>query len=683
MKFGFRSKIYLGMLSLLLLLGLVIIFTVSRIMTNALLEENRNRGISMGTNLAARLIDPVLAMDFFRMKTLLDETVRSGDDISYAFFLDDRKEPLVHTFKGGFPVDLERANEVGDQEKYRVRLLDTGKARIYDYAVPVLIGNDRLGTARLGLQRIRVREAVRHLMWSTFLITGVVILIAGFIGTVLARTVTRPIKVLHQSTEAALRGNLDVKTAPLLKRNCWEIMQCGKSECPAFGDVRHRCWYLAGTLCPSCVEGEYAKRMETCLHCSVYRRCSGDEIQSLAESFDSMTLSVKSHLSELKNTEKILTAQRRLLKTILDATPDFVSLQDCRYVYQVVNKAFCEIMKKKEEDIVGKTDLDLFSDHRAKIHRLEDRRILETGEPLIKRDSFKGPQGRRWVHVVKIPVRDVDGKVVGLLCSSRDITEFKRVQEKLAQSQKMESVGRLVAGVAHEINTPLGIILGYVQLLIEEIEPGTQNHLDLLTVEKQAKICRKIVSDLLRFSRHTESMMAPLDVRESIEEVLAVVEHAYGLDRVSIVRRFAPELPMIVGDKDKIKQAVINLVNNAFDAIFEEGVITVGAEYDPASAAVVITVADTGTGIPPEQIDRIFDPFFTTKPVDKGTGLGLSVTFGIIREHGGEIEVESPPPRERSVAEGAFSGTRFTIHLPAADQAGKMETEDGKNISSG
>ncbi|MBC2744916.1 MAG: hypothetical protein HGJ93_18295 [Desulfosarcina sp.] len=285
--------------------------------------------------------------------------------------------------------------------------------------------------------------------------------------------------------------------------------------------------------------------------------------------------------------------------------------------------------------------------------------------------------------MVKIPVRDAGGKVVGLLCSSRDITEFKRVQEKLAQSQKMESVGQLVAGVAHEINTPLGIILGYVQLLIEEIEPGTQNYQDLQTVEKQAKICRKIVSDLLRFSRHTESTMKPLDVRESIKEVLAVVEHAYRLDRVSIVRRFAPELPMIVGDKDKIKQAVINLVNNAFDAISGEGVITVGAGYDPTSAEVVITVADTGAGIPPEKIDRIFDPFFTTKPVDKGTGLGLSVTFGIIQEHGGEIEVESPPPRESLAAEGVFSGTLFTIHLPVADQAGKMETEDGKNISSG
>ena len=198
MKLEFRSKIYLGMFSLLLLLGIVILFLVSRVMTESLLEENRNRGISIGVNLAARLTEPILAMDFLRMKTLVDETVQLSDDIFYTFVLDPDGKPLVHTFKGGFPVDLKTANIVSDANKSAVQLLDTGHDLIYDYAVPVFISGNRLGTVRLGLLRTKVQKAINRIMWSAFLSTGFVILIAGFVGTVLARPVTRRIKILHK-----------------------------------------------------------------------------------------------------------------------------------------------------------------------------------------------------------------------------------------------------------------------------------------------------------------------------------------------------------------------------------------------------------------------------------------------------------------------------------------------------
>ena len=191
MKLGFRSKIYLGLFSLLLLLGIVIFFVVSMIMREALLEENRNRGISIGSTLAARMEEPVLAVDFLRMKTLVDETVQLSDDIFYTFVLDDRDKPLVHTFKGGFPMELKGANTVSDINKYSIRLLDTGKHLIYDYAFPVIIDKDRFGTVRLGLLRTKIQEAINRLWWSTFLSTGIVIIIAIFVGTAVAVPVTR------------------------------------------------------------------------------------------------------------------------------------------------------------------------------------------------------------------------------------------------------------------------------------------------------------------------------------------------------------------------------------------------------------------------------------------------------------------------------------------------------------
>ena len=680
MKLGFRSKIYLGLFSLLLLLGIVILFVVSMIMKDALLEENKNRGISIGSTLAARMAEPVLAMDFFRMKTLVDETVRLSDDIFYTFVLNDKGKPLVHTFKGGFPIELKDANFVSDIHKYSIRLLDTDKQLIYDYAFPIIIDKDRFGTIRIGLLRTKVQEAINRLIRSTFLSTGIVIIIAVFVGTALALPVTSRIKILHKSSEQALMGNLDIQTGSLLKKNCWEIMNCNMQDCPAYGKIYHRCWYIAGTLCPDCIEGEYAQKIKSCKNCHVYYKCSGDEIQSLAESFNSMTLSLKTHLSELQNAEKTLKGQQQLLRTVLDATPDFVFLQDIESIYRSANKSFCDLVSRKEEEIIDKTDFDLFPESRAERYLKEDHDILKSGTPLFKECKISGSEGTKWLHVVKIPVYEADGKMGGLLCSGRDITELKRVQEQLAQAQKMESIGQLIAGIAHEINTPMGIILGYVQLLLEEVKPENQTYSDLKIIEKQTRICKKIVSDLLRFSRRTESTMKPLDINSTIENVLSVVEHTFKLDQVSLVRRLDSDLPLIIGDKEKIKQAIINLVNNAFDAISGKGMITISTRYDSQLDEVIIDVLDSGHGISPRETDRIFDPFYTTKPAGKGTGLGLAVTFGIIQEHNGKIEVESPPLIAINEKGENSRGTLFAIHLPVLGKREKMETEDVKHI---
>jgi two-component system, NtrC family, sensor kinase len=666
-KLGFRSKIYIGILSLLMLQGIVIFVVVSRIMTESLLEENRNRGISMSVNLAARMVEPILAMDFLRMKNLVDETVQLSDDIFYTFVLDTDEQPLIHSFRGGFPVSLTKANSVSDNQKFSMQLLDTGNELIYDYAVPVFIGTDRLGTVRLGLLKIRVQEAINRLVWSAFLSTGFVILLAGFVGTFLARPVTRRIKILHESSEQVLKGNLDVQTAPLLKKNCWQIMNCNKKECPAYENFHHRCWYTAGTLCPTCVEGEYAKKITACNQCSVYRKCSGDEIQSLAESFDTMTLSLKSHLADLQDAEKTLKEQRGLLQTILDAIPDFVSLQDRQGVYRSVNQAFCKIVGKNVSEVIGKTAFDLFVPQKAEIYHQEDSIIFENGKPLAKESKIMGTKGTKWIHVVKIPVLEADGNIVGLLCSGRDITELKRVQEQLIQSQKMEAMGQLTAGIAHEINTPLGIILGYAQLLLEDAATESQINTDLMMIEKHTKICRKIVSDLLRFSRHTESNITLIDMNQSIEESVKVVEHTFKLDRITINRNYGLNLPAVRGDKDKLKQVFVNLLGNAHDAIGTDGAINIKTDYDPKNDELVIYVGDTGSGIPSDQTDKIFDPFFTTKPIGKGTGLGLSVTFGIINDHGGSIKVASPPSNHISTEFGTVQNTVFVIRLPVSD----------------
>ncbi len=666
MRIGFRTKFYIGLFSMLLLLGVITCIVVIRVMKTALLEENRKLGIAIGRGLSAQAVEPILAMDFLLLRSLMVETLDLENEIRYAFIQDVDGAPLAHSFEGGFPVALQTANAVAAGKPYQVRLLDTGAELVYDYALPILVGEDRLGTVRLGLTRNRVRQAVGHLVWVLVLSTGFVLLVAGFVGTGLLRQVTQRIERLRRSTEEALRGNLEVHAAPPLKKNCWEIMACSNQECPAYQDLYHRCWYLAGTRCPYCAAGEYAQKISDCAQCPVYRRCAGDEIQTLAESFDSMVLSLRTHLTDLRSAEKTLKDQRQLLRTVLDGIPDFITLQDRHGTYRSVNKAFCQILGRRAADIVGMTNFDLLPHHMAETFHAEDQAIYATGNPLVKESRTNTHKGERWFHVVKLPVYDADGNHAGFLCSGRDMTDLKRVQEQLYQAQKMEAIGQLIAGIAHEINTPLGIALGFVQVLREEVEAESQIGQDLKTIEKQVQICKKIVSDLLKFSRQSDTRHLPLDINEAVEEVLAVVAHTLKINRVKLVRRLAEDLPIVIGDREKLKQAFINLINNAFDAIGGEGTITIASRFDPGPREVIVTVTDTGPGIPPEQRDRIFEPFFTTKPVGKGTGLGLSLSFSIVEEHGGRLTIESPTDDPAASDAGTPSGATFAIRLPAA-----------------
>lgn len=537
---SFRTKISLTMITFLLFLGVSLGFMVSRTASRALLDESKKRGISSAIHIGARIAEPLLATDYLRMKEVVDDAMRIGEDISFVFIQGRYGKPLVHTFTGGFPVDLAGVNEVENDAAYGVKLITNGTEMIYDFAVPVVIGKERLGTVRFGVSHKRIGEAVNQLLWTIFLATAISVALAALLGTIFARTITKRIDVLKRSAQEIVNGNLDIQTISLTKLPCWKLMNCSQDQCPAYGDSRHRCWYVAGALCPSYIEGGHPPNMETCRSCTVYRSNSGDEIQRLAEYFDLMAMT----------------------------------------------------LKKRMEDI-------------------------------------------------------------------------KTIQERMVQSQKLESIGQLAAGVAHELNTPLGIILGYTQLMLQDFSADSEYHEWLTIQEKHLRICKRIVSDLLRFARNTETDKKPLNLNDVIEQVISVVEHTFKLDKITLERNFVPNLPLIFGDPEKLQQVFLNLLNNAHDAIGSTGNVTVSTRHDQEKDTVVVSVADTGAGIPSEILTRIFDPFFTTKPVGKGTGLGLSVTFGIVKDHGGNIEVDAQRRSWQTDGDSAQGkGTVMMLHFP-------------------
>lgn len=231
--------------------------------------------------------------------------------------------------------------------------------------------------------------------------------------------------------------------------------------------------------------------------------------------------------------------------------------------------------------------------------------------------------------------------------------ELVAMQTRVAQSERLASLGMLAAGVAHEINNPLGGILSLTALALEDISAEDPNRKNLEEVVRQSERCREIVRGLLEFSRQSETGTERVDINETIENTLDLVGKQSVFFNVELVKELAPLLPPVTAERSQLQQVLMNIIINAVQAMGERGTLTVGTR-ERDDGFVEIRISDTGRGIPADEIDRIFDPFFTTKESGDGTGLGLSIAYGIVTKHGGTITVDSVVDQ----------GSTFTVSLP-------------------
>jgi two-component system, NtrC family, sensor kinase len=247
------------------------------------------------------------------------------------------------------------------------------------------------------------------------------------------------------------------------------------------------------------------------------------------------------------------------------------------------------------------------------------------------------------------------GEVESVVHYCKSVTEKKQMEQHMMQAEKLASIGQLVAGVAHELNNPLGLILFYVELLKKELPPESEHLTDLEVIERHSETCRSVVQDLLEFSRNVETVGVPGQLNDNIAKVISVLEKQFAAEGIQVKKSFDPHLPMIYFDESKLQQVWMNLLLNAKQAVKKgDGLIIVTTGRDEAAGTVSVKIEDNGEGMPPEILHRIFDPFFTTKKVGEGTGLGLSVSYGIIKEHGGDIIVKSRPSE----------GSAFEVLIP-------------------
>lgn len=265
-----------------------------------------------------------------------------------------------------------------------------------------------------------------------------------------------------------------------------------------------------------------------------------------------------------------------------------------------------------------------------------------------------------------------DGKEVATIGFFHDLREeihmqqkLEKTQQQLLQSEKMASLGELAAGVAHQLNNPLGSITLYTKLILEEYDLETGVKEDLGRILKDAERCRDTVRELLEFARQKRQFMKPLSINEALERCLFLIEKQSLFQNISIEKKLAENLALVMGDSQQLNHVFMNILINAAQAIGGKGTITIQTRDARTLDRIVILIADTGPGIAPKDIKRIFEPFFTTKEEGQGTGLGLSVVYTIIENHGGTINVKSKPGE-----------TIFAIELPITRNNEKGDSDE-------
>lgn len=340
--------------------------------------------------------------------------------------------------------------------------------------------------------------------------------------------------------------------------------------------------------------------------------------------------------------------QARQVQQIVDTVPEGVLLLDAARRIILANP----VIKRDLAALAGTAGS-------TPLTRLGDRPLAELLEAPPAGLWHEATLGDRLFEVVARPI-ETGPTPGGWVLVVRDVTQRREIEQRAQQQEQLAAVGQLAAGVAHEINNPMTSVQGFAEFLLDEAPPDDPSREPLTIIMQEACRVRDIVRGLLNLARQTEFCTEQASVNQVVQEVLDLVRRRLDKEDITLEEHYAADLPPLGLDVGRMKQVMLNLITNAIHAMSQGGTLTVTSES--VGDEVVVRIADTGGGIPPENLSRIFEPFFTTKPIGQGTGLGLSISRGIMQEHGGRIEVESQ----------VGVGSTFTVWLPV-EAAGCQE----------
>lgn len=514
-----------------------------------------------------------------------------------------------------------------------------------------------LGVLAVGIDWSPTEHRVEMLRNRQITFTIVSVAVIGFFLTLfLSRYVTRPLSTLTRLADEISTGKPGFEFGRTVK--CWEIEKCDKTDCPAYGNTEINCWYVDGTLCKAQPSGSFPEKLDECRECKVYKGHVGDEMVQLADSLKHMLYRLKGSKEKLRLSEEkyrllfdtdpnpIFILDRETLK-ILDAN----ARAESQYGYSkenLLNMSFMDLGYEEDAQEIMSGFKDV-ADNRSivrffskKQHRRKDGSLFYTN-----------------IHVCSARYMARNA----LIATTTDVTESVQKEAQLIQASKLATLGEMAAGIAHELNQPLNVMKIGSDFLREMSSEGkkiSDEELNTVTQEISGQVDRAsgIINHMREFSRAADIEAVKVDINKPIRDVFKILGEQLRLRQIELELDLDDKLPPIMADTNRLEQVFINLVTNARHAMEKKSpgsskLLKIRSFIDKDE--VVVTVSDTGTGIPKDIIHRIFEPFFTTKEVGKGTGLGLSISYGIVKDYKGTINVKSE----------VGTGTTFELRFPA------------------
>jgi len=653
-----KNKFFFSTLAVILTISVIIAFLARWILVSSLISELELRGIAIGRTIAERSSGFILDKNYPELLSLIFDEAKLKERrhlVSYIFVSDRDDDVISHTLTRPFPESLRMANPVPPGESKSVRLCRFGDLTAYDIAIPVTQGIYRIGTVHVGLNKDHADNLVGKLRFTFLGFLSMVVVIIFLISHRLAKYITMPISNLTRISDELSKGNFDVKLDDQLSNGGYAV------ECPALTDTELPCWHLDGTLALEQSAEVDPSRLPGCKDCRFYRPHKGDEVAQLAASFYNMIWSIRLYRRRLRESEK-------KYRSLFDSGPDPIFVVD-HLTFQILdaNPRAVEVYRYDKEELIGKS----FSEVNPEPTREQFQSLLDddNAQGLVNYPKVLHYKKGRMPFYVNLHASNITYKgKPAIVLASTDITEMIEKDAQLIQTSKLKSLGEMSAGIAHELNQPLNAIkMGsdFLAMMVDHERKIPPGNLKDVVREMSAQVDRaaEIINNLRSFGRKADLVMEHVDINKPIRAVFSLVGRQFELDNIRINLELAESVDTIMAHDNRLQQVFFNLVANARDAINEKnerasrpnaGHIAIRTYQEDHH--VVAEVEDDGIGIAESVRDKIFEPFFSTKESSMDMGLGLAITYGIVKDYGGEIQVVSQ--------EGL--GTTFKLRFAAA-----------------
>jgi histidine kinase len=651
-----KNKIFFSILAVILIISAIIAFLARWILVSTLISELELRGIAIARTISERSSGFILDKNYPELLSLIFDEAKLKERqnlVSYIFVSDRDDQILSHTLTRRFPESLRLANRVPAVEPKSVRLCQFGNQMSYDIAIPIAQGIYRIGTVHVGLNKNHIDQLVAKLRFTFLSFISIVIVIIFVISHWLAKYITLPISKLTQISDELSKGNFDVKLET-------EFFIDGDQppECPAFVNTDLPCWHLDGM---ALTDDDGTGSPAICKDCRFYRGHKGDEVVQLANSFYNMIWSIRLYRRRLRESEK-------KYRSLFNSGPDPIFVVSYR-TFEIIdaNPRAEEVYGYNKDELIGKSFKEMSPEYTPEFFQsLQDKTDADGLVNFPKALHYK--KGHRPLYVNMHACNITYKGLPAIVVASTDITEMIEKDAQLIQASKMKSLGEMSAGIAHELNQPLNAIkMGsdFLDMMVEQGREIPPEHLREVVTEMSTQVDRsaEIINTLRAFGRKAELVMERLDINKPIQAVFTLVVRQFELDNIRIDMHLASAIAPIMAHDNRLQQVFFNLVTNARDAIAEKkerisdsgaGKIIVRTRQD--GDWVVAEVEDDGIGIADGVRDKIFEPFFSTKESSIDMGLGLAITYGIVKDYGGEIALDSQEGR----------GAVFRLRFPAA-----------------